>query len=165
MTAPQYPTSASTTTTAPPLAAPYYGAPFMEAVKRFFKKYATFSGRASRSEYWWWVLASVIITLVLEIPIWTGMVTTTDANGVTSTAPGPLAVIGFILIGVWSLAIIVPTLALTVRRLHDVNLSGWMILLGLVPFVGGIIVLIMTLLGPNPQGQRFDRPTGSAYGA
>jgi hypothetical protein len=58
----------STTLTAEqvPLDKPLYGATFGQAISRFFKKYATFSGRASRSEYWWWVLASAIISAVLS---------------------------------------------------------------------------------------------------
>ena len=58
-----------------------------------------------------------------------------------------------------------PSLALTVRRLHDVNMSGWMVLLGLIPFVGGLIVLIFTLLPSKPEGQRFDVPTSPAAGS
>ncbi|MET3176661.1 UNVERIFIED_ORG: uncharacterized membrane protein YhaH (DUF805 family) [Arthrobacter sp. UYCu721] len=54
---------------------------------------------------------------------------------------------------------IVPSLALTVRRLHDVNQSGWLILLGLIPFLGAIALLVFVLLPSNPEGQRFDQPT------
>ena len=56
------------------------------------------------------------------------------------------------------LAVIVPSLALTVRRLHDVNFSGWMILIGLVPFLGGLALLVFTILPSKPEGQRFDVP-------
>lgn len=51
----------------PPLWAPYYGISFGGAVTRFFKKYATFSGRASRSEFWWWYLVNVVVAIVLGI--------------------------------------------------------------------------------------------------
>lgn len=141
----------------PPLWAPYYGAPFPAAVKRFFKKYATFSGRASRSEYWWWTLVSVVVGMVLNIIVNAGAASTTS-TGVTS-APGPGATFGFILIGIWSLATIVPSLALSVRRLHDGNFSGWLLLLALVPFLGTLAVLIFMILPSNPAGQRFDQPT------
>lgn len=126
--------------------------------KRFFKKYATFSGRASRSEYWWWTLVSVVIGIILNIIISTG---TTSTSSLSSTPQyGPGATIGLVLAVIWSLATIVPSLALTVRRLHDSNKSGWMILLGLIPFAGPIILIVFAVLGPDPAGQRFDQPTG-----
>lgn len=78
--------------------------------------------------------------------------------------PGPSAV-GYLLSAVWGLGVLVPSLALAVRRLHDVNLSGWLLLLGLVPVLGGIAVLVMALLPPNPAGQRFDQPQPAAPSA
>lgn len=143
----------------PPLWAPYYGAPFPAAVKRFFKKYATFSGRASRSEYWWWTLVAVAVSIVLNIIISAGAPATTASSLGGGPANGPGATFGYILLAIWGLATIVPSLALTVRRLHDSNKSGWMILLGLIPFAGAIILLVFALLGPNPAGQRFDEPS------
>lgn len=166
---PQYPSQAPAGFQGePPLWAPYYGAPLKAAVQRVFKKYATFSGRASRAEYWWWALVNAIVTAALEVIAMVGMVGSTDPNtGYSTVTPGPLSIIGYILLVVWGLGIIIPSLALAVRRLHDVNMSGWMILLGLVPFVGGLIVLIFMLLAPKPEGQRFDVPTaaaGTVYG-
>ena len=134
----------------PPLWAPYYGAPFAVAVKRFFKKYATFSGRASRSEYWWWALVNGVVTLVLT-------------GGTLLSEGGSQSVVGMLVSPVlilWALATIVPSLALTVRRLHDSNKSGWMYLLGLIPIVGGIIVLVFVILPAEPAGQQYDRPAG-----
>ena len=142
----------------PPLWAPYYGAPIGAAIQRFFKKYAAFSGRASRSEYWWVALALGVIGLVLQIL--TGILgaagSTTTSTG---TAPGPGAFVGLILIFVFYLAVLIPSIALLVRRLHDGNFSGWIALLGLVPFVGGLAILVFALLPSNPAGQRFDQPT------
>lgn len=135
----------------PPLWAPYYGAPFPVAVKRFFKKYATFSGRASRSEYWWWTLVSLIVTLALAAP--TGGL---SADPASEPEAGSI-LLSFLLL-IWALGTIVPSIALTVRRLHDSNKSGWLFLLGLIPIVGGIIVLILTVLPADPAGQRYDRP-------
>jgi uncharacterized membrane protein YhaH (DUF805 family) len=142
----------------PPLWAPYYGAPFPVAIRRFFKKYATFTGRASRSEYWWWVLVAVAVGIIINI-----ITAAVGASGATvaadgSAVPGPGAAVSFVLLAIWGLATIVPSLALTVRRLHDVNLSGWLVLLGLVPFLGGIALLVLTVLPPKPEGQRFDVP-------
>lgn len=140
----------------PPLWAPYYGASFPVAVKRVFKKYATFSGRASRSEYWWWTLASVAVTIVLNIIMGAGA-TSSSVSG--SATAGPGAMIGMILLVIWGLGTLVPSIALTVRRLHDVNFSGLLLLLILVPFLGALAVLVFSLLPANPAGQRFDQPT------
>ena len=142
----------------PPLWAPYYGAPFPAAVKRFFAKYSTFSGRASRSEYWWWALVSCVVYMVIGF-----LTLVLGASGSTvgsdgTRVPGPGATIMLVLILVWYVAVLVPSLALTVRRLHDINFSGWMLLLGLVPFVGPIILLVFTVLESKPEGHRFDQP-------
>lgn len=158
--APQYPTRASFDA-APPLWAPYYGAPLRDSVQRVFKKYATFTGRASLSEYWWWALANGVLGIVLQIFIRAGV--ETDASGQQSA--GPVAVTVYAVSVLWFVATIVPVLALMVRRLHDVNLSGWLLLLLLVPIAGAIAVFIMTLSLSNPAGQRFDRPPAPAHGA
>jgi uncharacterized membrane protein YhaH (DUF805 family) len=131
-----------------PLWAPLYGASAPDAVIRFFKKYATFSGRASRSEYWWMILVNgVISNLFYLLAVLAGV---NDANVV--------AVIALGLLVAWGLATLVPGLALVVRRLHDASFSGWMALLGLIPLAGGIIILVFVLMGPKAEGQRFDRP-------
>lgn len=146
----------------PPLWAPYYGAPFPVAIRRFFKKYATFSGRASRSEYWWWTLVSVGVSIILNIIIGASTSATTTASSFSSTqAPGPGATLGAILLVVWALATIIPSLALTVRRLHDGNFSGWLVLIALVPFLGALALLVFMILPANPAGQRFDQPTSA----
>lgn len=150
----QYPPQQSWPSGAPPLWAPYYGAPFAAAVKRFFKKYADFSGRASRSEYWWWTLVSSVVGIILNIMVQSGVHYT--AYGSTA---GPGTFIGGILALIFLLATFIPSLALIVRRLHDSNKSGWMILLGLIPFAGAIILLVFMLLGPDPHGQQYDQPT------
>ncbi|OOP64545.1 hypothetical protein BMF89_03775 [Arthrobacter sp. SRS-W-1-2016] len=141
-----------------PLWAPYYGAPIGEAARRFFKKYATFTGRASRSEYWWWMLISIVVSIVLNIITSVAGSTGATVNDSGTTVPGPGMMIGVILLVIWGLAVIVPSLALTVRRLHDVNFSGWLILIGLVPFLGSLALLILTILPSKPEGQRFDVP-------
>jgi len=142
----------------PPLWAPYYGAPFPAAVKRFFKKYATFSGRASRSEYWWWTLVSVAVSIILNIITGVGTAASTSASGLSQTS-GPAFTFGTIVLIIWALATLVPSLALVVRRLHDVNMSGWLALIAFVPFLGALALLVFMILPPNPAGQRFDRAT------
>ena len=157
MSYPQEQTYSTPTGGEPPLWAPFYGAGPIQAVKRFFRKYATFSGRASRSEYWWWILAQFVITIAfLALYLVLGFVGSTIEDG--RTVPGPGLFAGAALMLLWLLAIIVPGIALVVRRLHDVNLSGWLALVLLVPGVGGLLVLIFSLLPPSPDGQRFDRP-------
>jgi uncharacterized membrane protein YhaH (DUF805 family) len=136
-----------------PLSAPYYGAPFGEAFRRFWVKYADFTGRASRAEYWWWVLVVVVLSAAWQI-----IGTSTGNMGTASAMTGAGFLPYGIIAGIWWLATIVPTLSLLARRLHDVNLSGWFMLLGLIPLVGELILLVFTLLPPNPRGVRFDRP-------
>jgi uncharacterized membrane protein YhaH (DUF805 family) len=148
-------------TSAVPLWAPYYGAPIGEAAKRFFTKYATFTGRASRSEYWWWTLVSGVVSIVLNIIMSVAGAAGATVDAAGNTVPGPGAVVGVILLVIWGLAVIVPSLALVVRRLHDLNFSGWMILIGLVPFVGGLALLVFMLLPSKPEGQRFDVPVAA----
>ena len=133
-----------------PLWAPLYRASPSDAVIRFFKKYATFSGRASRTEYWWWALANGIVTILLYL--------TAVLTGINDLTAGMM--IALSLLGAWLLATLVPGWALIVRRLHDVNLSGWMALLLLVPLVGSIVVLVFVLMDAKPEGQRFDQPVG-----
>jgi uncharacterized membrane protein YhaH (DUF805 family) len=125
----------------------HYGISFIDAIKRGFKKYATFSGRASRSEYWWWALLSNIGYVVLLAPAYVLGITTSSDGGRT---PGAAAIPLIILMVIFCLAIIVPTLALTVRRLHDAGFSGWLALLMLVPYLGGLIILIFTVLPSLP---------------
>lgn len=150
----------------PPLWAPYYGISFPKAFSRFFKKYVRFDGRASRSEYWWWYLWSAIIGTVGSIisgilTAATGTTTTTSSSsyvGVSTMSTNPVAGVPIWIIG---LALIIPTLALIVRRLHDANLSGLLALLLLIPFLGPIAVFVMMFLPSDPAGSRFDRPEGA----
>ncbi len=104
------------------------------------KKFAEFSGRARRKEYWMFVLINLIISLVL-----TGLDVALNIG---------------LLSGLYSLAILVPSLAVGVRRLHDINKSGWSLLIGLIPLVGFIILILWlakdsdpgdNTYGPNPK--------------
>ena len=140
-----------------PLRAPYYGASLGTSFSRFWRKYATFSGRASRSEYWWWVLISVIVAAIFLIigTVAGGIYGPPTAAGAPTLGPGYGIYVTLSII--WGLAVLVPGLALTWRRLHDTNRSGAFYFLGLIPLVGGIIVLVFVLLPPNPEGARFDK--------
>lgn len=99
---------------------------FGEAIKLFFKNYTNFSGRSSRSEYWWVMLFNMIISAIFTI----------------ITIP--------VLTGLWSLVTLIPGLALAIRRLHDVGKSGWFLLIGLIPLVGVIILLVQYLKESEP---------------
>lgn len=147
----------TTSTAAVPLSLPLYGASLGQAASRFFKKYATFSGRASRSEFWWWFLCNTIIAGVLYAIMAAAGFSGATVSETGATTPGPGFAIAVIPYSLWSLATIVPWLALVWRRLHDTNRSGGWYFIGLVPFVGSIILLVFLVLDSDPAGARFDR--------
>lgn len=138
-----------------PLSAPLYGATIGQAVSRFFRKYATFTGRASRSEYWWWALVGAVVSTVLYV-IMLALGTVGATVTETGTTLGAGFWIGIALYSIWGLAVIVPGLALIWRRLHDTNRSGAFFFLALIPFVGSIILLVFMLMPSDPAGARFD---------
>lgn len=138
-----------------PLDQPLYGASFGQAVSRFFRKFATFTGRASRSEYWWVALFTALVYLVLSIIAGVLGGLTSPGNGEAGPGFVPVA----ILLGLFWLATVIPGIALTVRRLHDVNLAGWLIFLNLLPSVGSVILLVLSVLPSSPLGVRFDDQT------
>lgn len=140
---------------------------FVTAIKLFFKNYAVFSGRASRSEYWWVSLFLGLVYIVWGILFGIAggfalAMSSTDPYGTTtsSTASNGLGA-GFIflmILGIlmW-LAVIVPSLAITWRRFHDTDKSGAFYFLSLIPYVGGIIVIVLLALAPVPTAwQRWD---------
>lgn len=145
--------SGATRPAPPSLDLPYYGIGFVDAVKRGFKKYATFTGRASRSEYWWWVLFTFTGYLVLGLLAFAVGTATSRDGGRT---PGLLALPLIILFAVFLFGILIPTLALTVRRLHDAGYSGLFALLLLIPYLGNLIIMIFALLPSSPAGANYD---------
>ncbi|MBQ6052081.1 MAG: DUF805 domain-containing protein [Clostridia bacterium] len=128
-----------------------------------FKKYAKFSGRSRRKEYWLAGIMNAIIMMILEIissVILTPALMEAIAYERVPTL-SPAAIILAIIIAVYSLVVFIPSLALLVRRFHDTDKSGAAIFLYLIPFVGSLIVFIFTCLdstpgpnkyGPNPKG-------------
>jgi uncharacterized membrane protein YhaH (DUF805 family) len=141
-----------------PLWAPLYDAGLVQSVKRFFLKYADFSGRASRSEYWWLALATAVVYLGLGLLGTIAGIPGMTVNADGSSDPGPGFVPFAVILALVFFGTIVPNLSLGVRRLHDVDLSGWLILLALFPYLGGLVIFILSLLGPKPGGARYDRP-------
>jgi len=90
---------------------------FGESISTCFSKYASFDGRAPRSEYWWFFLFTFLVSAAA------GMVSET-------------------LSGLFSLAVLLPSLAVGARRLHDVNKSGWFLLLWFIPIIGWIVLVV-----------------------
>lgn len=150
------------------LSLPLYGASFGQAVKRFFKNYVNFKGRASRSEYWFAALFVFLLLLIPGILSGIGAAQTLSAaagsidpatgqmNSVAAGGGSVLSMIGGTLSTLIGLALFIPQLAISWRRLHDANLAGPFWFLGLIPFVGGIILIVLMVLPSKPEGQRFD---------
>lgn len=109
---------------------------FGEAIRVCFNKYVTFSGRARRSEYWWWVLFTVIGQAVLGVAdqMIFGWQSMTVGDAEVAVNAGPLA-------GVFSLVILLPGISVMVRRLHDTGRSGWWFWIVLIPLIGWIFLL------------------------
>jgi uncharacterized membrane protein YhaH (DUF805 family) len=111
---------------------------FLEA----FRKYAVFSGRARRSEYWYFTLFSMIALAILRsIDHRTGMYDPETSSGTLE--------------GIYGLIVFIPTLAIGVRRLHDTGRSGWWLLINLVPVAGWIINLIFDLQDSQPGSNQY----------
>ncbi|MDB2327957.1 DUF805 domain-containing protein [Flavobacteriaceae bacterium] len=111
---------------------------------KVLKQYADFSGRARRKEYWMFVLFNMIFAIVAAI------LDNVLGIAMEGTGYGPLY-------GIYALAVLIPGLAVAVRRLHDVGKSGWMILFTLIPLIGAIWLLVLLVtdsnLGENQYGQ------------
>jgi uncharacterized membrane protein YhaH (DUF805 family) len=119
---------------------------FTEAIRSGFQNYATFSGRAQRSAFWFWVLfcfLAGLVTVAIDMAIF----------GVETWMP---------LNTVFTIATIIPNLAVAARRLHDINRSGWWQLLHIIPLIGTIVLIVWwcqrgqpgaNRFGPNPLGE------------
>lgn len=130
------------------------------------RKYATFSGRARRREYWLWQLFVWILSGILAFWLFSSLPNTqVVSNGVilteTDITAEPAARLPLIAIGLASLFLVLPSLAVSVRRLHDSDKSGWWLLLNLLA-VGALVLLIFFLIdgtrgpneyGPDPKGR------------
>lgn len=141
-----------------PLSQPLYGASFGQAFGRFWREYATFSGRASRSEFWWWLLARLLVVVAITVFMLVGGFAGATTDPITGrTQPGPLLAVGGILLILWWLATLIPMIALSWRRLHDANLAGPFWFISFVPGIGEIAILVLYILPSNPAGARFDK--------
>ncbi len=111
---------------------------FGQAISSGFKNYAVFSGRATRSAFWWFYLFTIIVAIAIF-----AIESAIGSNGIITV--------------VWFLGVFLPELGLAIRRLHDADHSGWWWFIGLVPF--GSIVLIVFWATPGTQGDnRFGSP-------
>ena len=106
------------------------------------KKYAVFSGRARRKEFWFFVLFNIIISIVLAV-----------IDGVTGSF-SPEAGMG-LLGGIYTLAVLIPGRAVSVRRLHDTERSGWWLLIALVPLIGAIVLLVFMVQDSKPGQNQY----------
>ena len=106
------------------------------------KKYATFDGRARRREYWFFALISFVVLVALVVADIAMGTFSEDAR------------IG-LLSGLYALAILIPSIAVTMRRLHDTNRSGWWVLLNLIPYLGSLVILVLACLDSQPGANRF----------
>lgn len=124
----------------------------VQAVRTVLRKYAVFSGRASRSEYWWFALFNVIVaiaTLAIDVIFFgTGESTTTGTSAAFQANAGPATLVS-------SLVLLLPSLGVAVRRLHDTDRRGWWILLGLIPLIGAIVLIVFYALDSTPGHNRF----------
>ncbi|WP_088810466.1 MULTISPECIES: DUF805 domain-containing protein [Listeria] len=131
---------------------------FLEAYKAYWKNYVNFSGRSTRSEYWYTILWNAIIMAIFWIlMLIVGLSSATAAAGTAypgevfgAMYAGPML---FVVVLVWlfGIANIIPGISLMIRRFHDIGKSGWFVLLGLIPFVGSIIILVFMCL-PSVEG-------------
>lgn len=109
---------------------------FGQAIKTCFNKYATFSGRAGRPEFWWFFLFQVVVLVVASM-------------------------VGEIVYGLATLALLLPALAVGARRLHDVRKSAWFLLLGFIPVLGFLILVYWCAQPGDPQANEYGPLSGA----
>ena len=122
---------------------------FGDAVSSCFSNYANFYGRATRAEFWYWQLFIVLVfgALILVVAF--------IASAGQRSAAVVLAMLGVLLY----LGALLPGLAVRVRRLHDINCSGWLYLIAFVPYLGALILFVMSLI-PGTKGTNAYGPDG-----
>jgi uncharacterized membrane protein YhaH (DUF805 family) len=142
---------------------------FPEAIQLFFKRYTDFQGRSRRSEFWWVQLLNFVIFFVGVVLAM--VVGGFDPSGVT--APNPIGIGILAILGIYVLAILIPSIALFIRRLHDINQTGWIylaiVVVGFIPVIGllGSIAQIVVgvipgTVGENKYGPDPKNPTAAA---
>jgi uncharacterized membrane protein YhaH (DUF805 family) len=130
---------------------------FAAAVSSVFRQYATFTGRARRSEFWWFALFAALVSTALDF-----LDAAVFPDQTHDIAGGPLG-------GIFQVAILLPSVAVGARRLHDTDRSGWWQLIGLVPLVGIVALIVFWVQdghhGENRFGPSVKYPSPGAHGA
>lgn len=123
---------------------------FTDAIRKNFANYVVFSGRAGRAEFWWWVLFVFVVSMVLSVAdiALFGTTVTTGSSVKGSTDFSPLSTL-------FGLATLLPTISVTVRRLHDRDKSGWWWWLWLIPLIGMIILIVWLAVEGTRGANRF----------
>ncbi|MFJ3956346.1 DUF805 domain-containing protein [Arthrobacter sp. NPDC090010] len=147
-------------------------ATFTQAVKSGFRNYANFNGRAVNSEFWWWFVFEYLVMSVLYLTAYVvflvGILSSVVEGARVGSRSGsrlptadftwnPLLVVAVILVIVLllaGLALLLPGLAVRVRRLHDAGYSGWFVLLTLAPF-GSVVLLALLAMESSPEGMKY----------
>ena len=106
------------------------------------KKYAEFGGQAQKAEYWFFFLFTILVSVVL------GIIDRITGSFMPQVGMGLLGVL-------YSLAVFIPTLAVSIRRLHDTGRSGWWLFIGLIPLVGVIVLIIFMVQDSNPGENQY----------
>ncbi|WP_304050614.1 DUF805 domain-containing protein, partial [Jatrophihabitans endophyticus] len=117
----------------------------MTSIRTVFSKYAVFNGRARRSEYWWFALFGLIIGVIVDI-----------IDAVANT---------FVIALLVELALLLPSLAVGARRLHDTSRTGWWLLIGLIPLIGAIVLIVFFCTDSTPGANQYgENPKGIGGG-
>jgi uncharacterized membrane protein YhaH (DUF805 family) len=106
------------------------------------KKYAVFNGRARRKEYWYFFLFNILISIVLGV-----------IDGMTGSF-SPESGMG-LLSGIYMLAVLIPGIAVAVRRLHDTSRTGWWLLISLIPLIGAIVLIVFLVSDSKPEENQY----------
>ncbi len=154
---------------------PWPGASLLQAMGRFAGGAFRLRGRASRSEYWWWMLVNVFVLAVTQLLIpalisgrapqqtlpvgpfgsWLFANIELYSSSPVEAPSSPFAAFFLLFAGLWRIVTVIPGFTIAIRRLHDSNLSGWWALLALVP-PGPFVLLLLAVRSSRPEGARFD---------
>lgn len=131
-------------------------ATFSSSFKSFYKKYADFSGRSTRSEYWYAVFANTLIILLLQMSILPAGI----FFAIYSAIPKGMliaAIVGESLCVIYALVSFIPGIAVSVRRLHDIDRSGWNLIWALIPAIGTILLFVYLLTDSEAEENRYGK--------
>jgi uncharacterized membrane protein YhaH (DUF805 family) len=122
--------------------------PFPDAIRSCFSQYVGFAGRARRSEFWYWVLFTILVSIVASL-----------IDRVILRSTGNIGIVASLA----NLALLLPSLAVGARRLHDINRTGWWQLISLIPIIGTIVLIVFWV--QDSQGENKYGPSPKAVGA